>query len=119
MSLNRVGANNFNIGIIICYMVGVCRFYYWIFFNENKNRMKIDQSWDGGIKGYEILIEFIKEARNFLNLRKTHYIYYISSSRTNLDELNKNIYELGFKNEIVEKNHIFFEDIVLNRVKTL
>ena len=86
---------------------------------ENKNKLKIDKSWDGGVKGYEVLIEFIKEARTFLNLRKTHYIYYISSSRTNLDELNKNIYELGFKNEIIEKKHIFFEDIVLNRLKTL
>jgi HemK-related putative methylase len=86
--------------------------------NENKNKMKIDHSWDGGIEGYEILIEFIKEAKSFLNLQRVHYIYYISSSRTNLDELYKIILELGFTNEIIARKHIFFEDIILNRIKT-
>ena len=87
--------------------------------NKNKNKMPIDHSWDGGVKGFEILVEFIREAKIFLNLKKAHYIYFISSSRTNRDELNKNIFELGFENEIVEKKHIFFEDIILNRAKIL
>ncbi len=87
--------------------------------NENKNEKKIDHSWNGGIKGYEIIIDFIKEARIFLNFKKAHYIYFISSNRTNLDELNKQINELGFENEIVEKKHIFFEDILLNRIKVI
>jgi HemK-related putative methylase len=87
--------------------------------NENKNKMKIDHSWDGGPKGYDILIEFIEEAKRFLNFRKAHYIYYISSSRTNLDELNKCLYEFGFKNEVVDRKHIFFEDLLLNRVHIL
>jgi len=84
------------------------------------DKKKIDHSWDGGgLKGYETLIEFIKQVRSFLNLQKPHYIYYISSSRTNLEELNKNLDELKFKNEIVGKKHIFFEDILINRLKSL
>ncbi len=80
---------------------------------------KIDHSWDGGLKGFEILIEFIKKVRNFLNLQKSHYIYYISSSRTNLEELNITLDDLKFKSEIVKRKHIFFEDIILNRITSL
>jgi HemK-related putative methylase len=87
--------------------------------DENKNKMMIDHSWDGGLKGFELLIEFLKEARNFLNLQKAHYIYFITSSRTNLDELNKSISELGFKNKILARKHFFFEDIFLNRARFL
>jgi release factor glutamine methyltransferase len=87
--------------------------------NENNQKEMIDYSWDGGPNGYEILIEFIKEARSFLNLKKAHFLYFISSSRTNLDILYEYINELGYENEIVDKKHIFFEDIILNRVKML
>jgi len=80
---------------------------------------KIDHSWDGGLKGFEILIEFIKKVRNFLNLQKSHYIYYISSSRTNLEELSITLDDLKFKSEIVKRKHIFFEDIILNRITSL
>jgi len=80
---------------------------------------KIDFSWDGGVKGFEIFIEFIKKVRNFLNLQKSHYIYYISSSRTNLEGLNITLDDLKFKSEIVKRKHIFFEDIILNRITSL
>ena len=84
------------------------------------DKKKIDHSWDGGgLKGYETLIEFIKQVRSFLNLQKPHYIYYISSSRTNLEELNKAMDDLKFKSEIVRRKHIFFEDIFLNRITSL
>ncbi len=53
----------------------------------------------------------------FLNLDKAHYVYFISSSRSNIDELEKQIIDLGFKNEKLEKIHIFFEDIILNRLQ--
>ena len=83
---------------------------------ENRNKKNIDYSWDGGLKGYEILIDFLTNAKIFLNLKEEHYIYCISSSRTNLMELNKSITNLGYQNRIVEKKHIFFEDIILNRL---
>ncbi|MCK4380730.1 MAG: methyltransferase [Candidatus Lokiarchaeota archaeon] len=85
---------------------------------ENLNKQNIDYSWDGGLKGYELLIDFLTSAKIFLNLKKDHAIYCITSSRTNLIELNKLITNLGYKNRIVEKKHIFFEDIILNRFKT-
>ena len=53
----------------------------------------------------------------FLNFKKKHYIYYITSSKTNLKELNKIIKNLGYISETVDKKHIFFEDIILNRLK--
>ena len=84
---------------------------------ENLNKQNIDYSWDGGLKGYELLIDFLTSAKIFLNLKKEHAIYCITSSRTNLIELNKLITNLGYKNRIVEKKHIFFEDIILNRLK--
>jgi len=84
---------------------------------ENLNKQNIDYSWDGGPKGYELLIDFLTSAKIFLNLKKEHAIYCITSSRTNLIELYELITNLGYKNKIVEKKHIFFEDIILNRLK--
>ena len=83
---------------------------------ENENKINIDYSWNGGVKGYEILIRFLKSAKNYLNLTKSHSIYCVTSSRTDLVELNKKINALGYMNEIIEKKHIFFEDILLNKL---
>ncbi|MHA2182211.1 MAG: HemK2/MTQ2 family protein methyltransferase [Promethearchaeota archaeon] len=85
--------------------------------NENKNKKKIDFSWDGGIRGYETIIDFFKEVRDFLNVN--HYIYYISSNRIDLNELDKCIHDFGFKNEKISRRHLFFEDIFLNRARIL
>ncbi|MFW9895534.1 MAG: HemK2/MTQ2 family protein methyltransferase [Candidatus Thorarchaeota archaeon] len=84
-----------------------------------EKQQKIDHSWNGGQKGYEILIKFLQEVKTYLNLQKPHYIYYISSSKTNLDELHTKIKELRFRNEILEIKHIFFEDLFLNRLTTI
>jgi len=84
---------------------------------ENFNKKNIDYSWDGGLKGYELIFDFLTSVKTFLNLKKEHAIYCITSSRTNLKELNKLIKNLGYKNRIVEKKHIFFEDIILNRLQ--
>ena len=87
------------------------------FIEQNTNKQKIDYSWDGGLKGYEIIVEFLSTAKTFLNLKKEHFIYCITSSRTDLIELNRIFINLGYKNRIVKKEHIFFEDIVLNRLE--
>ncbi len=83
---------------------------------KNINKKAIDFSWDGGLKGFEILIKFLTKAKTFLNVEKDHYIYCVSSSRTNLTEFNKQIKNLGYKNVVVDKKHVFFEDILLNRL---
>jgi len=85
--------------------------------NKNYEKNIIDYSWDGGLKGYETLINFLKKAKLFLNLKKDHSIYCITSSRTDLLELNNKIKNLNYKNKIVEKRHIFFEDIFLNKLQ--
>ena len=87
--------------------------------NESIKERRINHSWDGGEKGYETLIRFLKDAKKFLNIESNHSIYYISSSRTNLNELDKEIKKFGYNNEILEKKHIFFEDLILNRLKCI
>ncbi len=83
---------------------------------KSNKKKAIDFSWDGGLKGFEILIKFLTKAKFFLNLEKKHYIYCVNSSRTNLTEFNKKVKNLGYKNVVVDKKHVFFEDILLNRL---
>ncbi len=87
----------------------------------SQNSHKIDYSWDGGAVGSEVILDFLEKAKDFLNIspRKKSYLYFISSSRTDLKELEINIIKKGFKNTIVEKKHVFFEDIILNRVEII
>jgi len=84
---------------------------------EAINKKGFDHSWEGGYKGIEILIIFLKDLKRFLNYEKAHYVYYISSSRSDIDELEKRIIDVGYKNEKLEKIHVFFEDIILNRLQ--
>jgi len=89
------------------------------YIKNGKNKQLIDYSWDGGLKGFEILIQFLKKAKEFLNLEKEHYIYCLSSSRTKIHDVIKNIIELRYYNDIIEKKHFFFEDIFLHRLRYL
>ncbi len=85
--------------------------------DKSSNKKKIDYSWDGGKRGFEIFIKFLDDVKKFL--KKKSFIYYISSSRTNLEQLNNYILKRNFKNETLEKKHIFFEDIILNKLETV
>ena len=82
---------------------------------ERIEKKSIDYAWDGGIDGLKVLSNFFSQVKLYLNLQKQSYIYYICSSKTNLDELYKLIKERGFKNKVLMNRHIFFEDIFLNR----
>ena len=84
---------------------------------KKENLQAIDKSWDGGKEGYELTLKFLREAEEFLSEKSVSYIYFISSSRINLSKLEKEIEQIGLKNEILNKKHIFFEDIILNRIK--
>ncbi|UCC20252.1 MAG: methyltransferase [Promethearchaeota archaeon] len=83
---------------------------------KKDQKKDIDYSWNGGEKGHEVLINFLEKANYFLNLQEKHYIYCITSSRTDIVETNRLITNLGYKNQIVKKTHLFFEDIYLNRL---
>ncbi|MFX1409912.1 MAG: HemK2/MTQ2 family protein methyltransferase [Promethearchaeota archaeon] len=83
---------------------------------EIERKKSIDYSWNGGKKGYEILLKFIDQVKNFLYLQNRSYIYFISSSRANLHDVINIIKRKGFENKILNKKRIFFEDIILNRL---
>ncbi len=84
---------------------------------EGVNKKNIDYSWDGGKKGFETLIRFLDEVKEYLSPKNKAFIYYISSSQTDLNELEKIIQEKGYIRETLKKIHIFFEDIILNRLE--
>ncbi len=88
---------------------------------NNKVQVKniIDNSWEGGKKGFELFLEFILQAKPFINLNQKFYIYYISSSISNFQDINEQLEKSGFKNKTLKKKRIFFEDIILNRLEKL
>ena len=85
--------------------------------SPNLQKKSIDHSWEGGLRGIEITLDFIRTVGEFINLDKPHYVYFISSSRSKLDALETEIKNLGFKIKQLEKVHKFFEDIILNRLQ--
>ena len=78
-----------------------------------------DKSWDGGEKGFELFLDFCSQALPFLNETQSFYIYYVSSSATKFEDTLDTLAHLGFKNKILKKTHIFFEDVVLNRLEKI
>ncbi|MFX0174920.1 MAG: HemK2/MTQ2 family protein methyltransferase [Candidatus Hodarchaeota archaeon] len=87
------------------------------FNNKIRKKFKIDVTWNGGKKGIEVFARFIKQVKKFLVLNKKSYIYYVSSDKADLSELNNIIYNEGFSYTILDKKHIFFENIFLNRLE--
>ncbi|MFX1273817.1 MAG: HemK2/MTQ2 family protein methyltransferase [Promethearchaeota archaeon] len=87
--------------------------------DKSVTKKKIDYSWNGGKSGNQVFLDFLENVKVYLNfnLKDKCYIYYICSSRTDLDNLKSKIYKKGFKNEILDKKHVFFEDIFLNRIE--
>ncbi|MBY9019815.1 MAG: methyltransferase [Candidatus Lokiarchaeota archaeon] len=86
---------------------------------NNIIRKRSDSNWEGGEHGFEVFFEFLKQVKDFLNLNQKYYIYYISSSLTNLCQLNDELKIRGFRNKVLNRIHIFFEDIILNRLEEL
>jgi len=89
------------------------------FNNKLRAKKSIDNSWDGGKKGFELFLEFILQAKPFINLNQKFYVYYISSSISNFQDIHEQLEKSGFKNKTLKKKHIFFEDIILNRLEKL
>ncbi|MHA2287739.1 MAG: methyltransferase [Promethearchaeota archaeon] len=76
-----------------------------------------DYSWNGGEKGFEVFFEFLSRGKSFLDLDQDFYIYYISSSVVNFQSIIEQVENFGFKNTVLKKKHVFFEDIILNRIE--
>lgn len=82
---------------------------------QSERKTTIDHSWDGGTRGYEVFSSFLEEVKDFMNPEGCS-IYYISSSRVDLENLSTIIEKNEFLNQILDKKHVFFEDIVLNKL---
>ena len=82
---------------------------------QEEKKAPIDHSWNGGTNGYEVFTNFLKDVKEFMH-PKGCSIYYISSSRVDLMDLNSIIEKNGFTNIILDKKHVFFEDIILNKL---
>lgn len=85
--------------------------------NKLLTKKDVDKSWNGGEQGFELFLEFISQAKPFINSSQKFYIYYISSSITKFEKINEELIRMGFKNTILTKKHVFFEDIILNRLE--
>jgi HemK-related putative methylase len=84
---------------------------------SKKTILNKDITWNGGFRGFEIFLRFIKKFKNYINLNPFSYVYYTSSSYTDLIELNNKLKENNLSNKVLAKKHIFFEDIFLNRLQ--
>jgi len=86
---------------------------------KTNNNIPVDFSWDGGVKGIEVLERFINQVIEFIDMdyENGSYIYFISSSRAEIKEIDNLIRDKGFKRKVVKRKHIFFEDILLNRLE--
>ncbi len=84
---------------------------------NNHNKKDIDLSWNGGKEGYNVFLRFLEESIDYINKSSQIFIYFISSSKTNLLELEREVRQKGFNIIILDKKHMFFEDIILNRLE--
>jgi HemK-related putative methylase len=82
--------------------------------NAKKN---IDIAWNGGKSGTDLIIKFFTQLKDFIKIKREFYIYYITSSRMDLSHFYDYLSILGFKSEIIDKRHFFFEDIFLNKAE--
>jgi HemK-related putative methylase len=84
--------------------------------HENDTKL-IDISWNGGNKGFEVFLNFLDQAKYFIS--SNCRIYYICSNRTNLGKWYNLIKIKGFDNKILERRHVFMEDLYLNRLTSI
>ena len=84
---------------------------------KDANKRNIDYSWNGGELGFETFLRFLSEAKLYLNSNSNSRIYYVCSSRINLNLLNKLISQNGYERTYLNKIHIFLEDIYLYRLE--
>jgi len=74
-----------------------------------------DKALYGGKKGYEIIERFLAEAKTHLN--KDGVILLLFSSQTDKAKVDLIIKKSGFKSKLLEKKHVFFEDLYVYSLK--
>lgn len=70
-----------------------------------------DTALDGGNEGYEVLGRFFRNARKYL--RKEGKILIVFSSLTKPRKIFEIIGKAGFRYELLDSQHIFFEDLMV------
>lgn len=84
--------------------------------NETSRKI-IDDSWDGGdATGNKVLLDFFSELRH--RIYQSTLIFFISSTRADLSNLQKNLKIYGYEVLLLQTCHYFFEDIILFEAKT-
>lgn len=74
-----------------------------------------DIAIDGGIHGYELIARFFSVVNSFL--KPNGIILMVFSSLTNKKQVNSIIKKNGFNYKLLNKIHIFFEDIFIYLIK--
>ena len=74
-----------------------------------------DIALDGGKKGYELLENFLKQAKNYLN--KNGKILILFSSLTKKNKVDKILKENRYIFECLETKRIFFEELYVYLIK--
>jgi len=69
----------------------------------------------GGKRGYELIEKFFDQVDDYL--KKGGLILIVFSSHTNKEKVDKIIRDMGFKVKLLNKKHIFFEDIYVYLVR--
>ncbi len=70
-----------------------------------------DRELYGGEDGIIVTKKFLEKVRFFLS--EQGVVFFVASSHAKLDKLEDFMQENGFKFEVVAKEHIFFEDILI------
>jgi release factor glutamine methyltransferase len=73
-----------------------------------------DLALDGGKEGYEIIERFLSQVKKYLDYEGI--ILLIFSSKTNKEKVDVLIKNNNFQFELLEKIHIFFEDIYCYKI---
>jgi methylase of polypeptide subunit release factors len=83
---------------------------------NNSTRKIIDDSWDGGDdSGNKVLLDFFSELKP--RIYNSTPIFFISSSRADLSDLQKQLQLNGYDVLLLQSCHYFFEDIILFEAK--
>lgn len=84
---------------------------------NDSTRKNIDDSWDGGdVTGNKVLLDFFSELKP--RIYQSTLIFFISSTRADLSNLQKNLKINGYEVLLLQSCHYFFEDIILFEAKT-
>jgi len=76
---------------------------------DPKDRKLRDAALDGGVKGYNLICKFLHECKKFLKPKGK--ILLVFSSLTGKEKLDKFLLEHYWNVRLLEKQHIFFEDL--------